>query len=108
MLVGTLVLSQSGADDILSSTIRCAGGRMALRVHCSMGEGTALVWQDVTQQSRLNWSSRMNWLQNGVTQLVDGVKQLIKVDIGGGTVTLIAESAVVSEKRPKLFNWSYL
>ena len=40
----------------------------------------------------------MNWLQNGVTQLVDGVKQLIKVDIGGGTVTLIAESAVISEK----------
>ena len=43
----------------------------------------------------------MNWLQNGVTQLVDGVKQLIKVDIGGGTVMLIAESAVISEKRPK-------
>ena len=31
----------------------------------------------------------MNWLQNGVTQLVDAVKQLIKVDIGGGTVTVI-------------------
>ena len=43
----------------------------------------------------------MNWLQNGVTQLVDSVKQLIKVDIGGGTVTLIAESTVISEKRPK-------
>ena len=43
----------------------------------------------------------MNWLQNGVTQLVDGVKQLIKVNIGSGTVTLIAESAVISEKRPK-------
>ena len=55
MLVGTSVLSQSGADDMLSSTIPCAGGRMALRVHCSMGEGTALVWQDATQQSRLNW-----------------------------------------------------
>ena len=55
VLVGTSVLSQSGADDILSSTIPCADGRMALRVHCSMGEGTALVWQDATQQSRLNW-----------------------------------------------------
>ena len=47
------MLSQSGADDILSSTIPCAGGRNY--VHCSMGEGTALVWQDATQQSRLNW-----------------------------------------------------
>ena len=43
----------------------------------------------------------MNWLQNSVTQLIDGMKQLIKVDIGGGTVTLIAESAVISEKKPK-------
>ena len=50
-----MMLSQSGADDILSSTIPSAGGRMALRVHCSMGEGTAVVWQDATQQSRLNW-----------------------------------------------------
>ena len=40
-------------------------------------------------------------MQNGVTQLIDGMKQLIKVDIGGGTVTLIAELAVISEKKPK-------
>ena len=31
-------------------------------------------------------------------ELVDGMKQLIEVDISGGTVTLIAELAVVSEK----------
>ena len=40
----------------------------------------------------------MNQLQITGTELVDGVKQLIEVDIGGGTVMLIAELAVLSEK----------
>ena len=31
-------------------------------------------------------------------ELVDGAKQLIEVDIGGRTVTLIAKLAVVNEK----------
>ena len=44
----------------------------------------------------------MNWLQISGTELVGDVKQLIEVDIGGGTVKLIAELAVVSEKAYKL------
>ena len=35
-----------------------------------------------------------------VTGLFDGVKQFIEEDIGNGTVILIAELAVVSEKIP--------
>ena len=47
---------------------------------------------EATQQSR------MNRLQISGIELVEGVKQLIEVDIVGGTVVLIAELAVVSEK----------
>ena len=43
----------------------------------------------------------MNWLQISVTELVVGVKKLIKVAVGGRTVMLIAELAVVNEKSPK-------
>ena len=39
----------------------------------------------------------MNWLQISVTELINGMKQLIEVYIGGETVMLIAELAVVSE-----------
>ena len=59
VLVGTSLLSQSGADNVLSSTVLCAGGGVALWVYCWMKEGTALVWQGATQQSR---RSKMNWL----------------------------------------------
>ena len=44
----------------------------------------------------------MNWLQISGTELVGDVKQLIEVDIGGRTVTLIAELGVVSEKAYRL------
>ena len=57
-LVGTSVLSQSGADDKLSFTIPYASGGAALQmyVYCQTREWTALAWLGATQRRRLNWS----------------------------------------------------
>ena len=54
-LVGTSVLSQSGADNKLNCTIPCAGEGAALQISCRMRKGTALAWLGATQQSELNW-----------------------------------------------------
>ena len=82
MLVGTLLLSQLDAGDKL-------GCRAAWLIYCCMSKENYCC-------NTGDKSAMLSGLVVDVTVSVAGMELLMEVEIGGGTMTVLAESAIVA------------